>query len=88
MLPAEIEPFAQHHITALKEVQDTLQSVRNSFDSPVGGITVEELEKNLQQLKDAQRALYRFERCMVDEHKMKARLEDRVRTCRLEHRDK
>lgn len=84
MLPAEIEPFADHHMEKLKEIHEALD-VMLATDLTLTPEAAEEWQKTL---KAAERAFYRFKVCMVDEHKMKARLEDRVRTCRLEHRDK
>lgn len=84
MLLPEIEPFADHHIDKLKEIRTDLD-VMLATDLT---LTPEAAEAWQKTLKDAERALYRFRQCAVDEWKMKERLEIRVRTCRLEHRDK
>lgn len=85
MLPAEIEPFADHHIEALKEVRNELIEQFNN-STPDSEFTPERLDQMLTKLDGASRALYRFRQCMTDEHKMKARLEEARYNCRLNHR--
>lgn len=84
MLPAEIEPFANHHITELKAVKDLLEDARLSMLYPQLSAKprVEELEAAIRKISSAQEAFVRFRVCMVDETGQKKRLQDIA----LEHR--
>lgn len=86
MLPSEIEPFAQAHIEALGDVKAMLDKVHGQIQGHSATITLEDLEQAMTKTSNAQRAFYRFQQCMIDEHKMKERLETRVLNCRLNHK--
>jgi len=86
MLLSEIDPFAEHHIKELEKVCNALVIVYNNSpeNSP---LTLELLDEQLDRLNNARRAIYRFQKCMTDETKMKERAEKRVQHCRLLHLD-
>ena len=70
MLPNEIEPFADHHIKTLTEIQDRMNAAFTHSQFP---ITMDELNEWAIQLRSAKNALTRFKICMADEVKQKER---------------
>ena len=83
MLPSEIEPFADHHLEQLTEMLDILLAAKQN---PNDSIPLD-IDKFYDTAMGARAALNRFKFCMIDEHKMKKRLEDQRLHCRLHHRD-
>jgi acetolactate synthase small subunit len=82
MLPYEIEPFADHHICALRSVRDDVKSIIKTYQGSSTDISVEDLESDVRQLDDAISAFVRYKVCMADEVKQKHRMSKIV----LEHR--
>lgn len=85
MLFHEIKPFADAHIDAvdkiLTDLSDLMAGLQDTIELPF-----DKVKEIVDQLESTQRALYRFRDCAIDEWKMKERLEERVRNCRLNHR--
>lgn len=88
MLFHEIAPYADGHMDAVKTMREMIQEKLDAEPSDSVTFTRAELEVIAASLRDTSHAIYRFRQCAIDEWKMKERLETRVRTCRLEHRDK
>jgi len=70
MLPPEIDPFADHHIEKLTEIQDRMKAATTHSQFP---ITMDELNNWVLQLSSTKNALTRFKICMADEVKQKER---------------
>lgn len=68
MLPYEVEPFAQEHITALRDMRDAMQvsAASHPYDKTIE-IPRDVLELWWKQLDLAASALVRFKVCMLDE---------------------
>lgn len=77
MLPNEIEPFADHHISKLLQISDLIHPEK-SGDRPIEPLDDEAIYEIV---NGARRALERFKVCMADEVKQK----DRYRTYAKEH---
>lgn len=84
MLLPEIEPFAQAHIEQLKQIRARMQILRTTINDVAFQTMLNEWETTL---VSTERALYRFQVCMIDEHQMKDRAEKKARHCRLHHQD-
>lgn len=72
MLPAEIEPFADHHINELTKILDALHPEKTEHPETIQPIGNEELYNIV---REARAALVRFKICMDDEVKQKAKYE-------------
>lgn len=87
MLPHEIEPFAQAHITAIDKIRDEIiEALAHTHIAQDVLIERSTIEDWADQLRSTSRALYRFQVCMIDEHKMKERLHEKNLFCRLNHK--
>jgi hypothetical protein len=83
MLPSEIEPFAQAHIALLRKKSDEINELLAATpDDWTIAVPREILIQWLVELADHRHAFYRFQQCMIDEHKMKDRAENKLRELR------
>lgn len=86
MLPSEIEPFAQEYIKELIDVRDAMLAMLNNTTNSSLEIPFETVQKWQFSINQSARALYRFQVCMIDEHKQKERLRQAALNCRLNHK--
>lgn len=86
MLPHEIEPFAQAHMNAVGDIRNALADALNDQNTDTIEIPREMAQDWFRALQSTQNAFYRFQVCMIDEHRQKDRMREAVLNCRLHHK--